>query len=277
MGSPCELLVDTVDESLAHSMAEIAAAEAWRIEDKYSRYLSDNIVHAINNANGKCVSVDDETAGLIDFAAHIFELSCGKFDITSGVLRQVWRFDGGSQLPDATEVEALLAIVGWHRASWQRPKLTLAAGMQIDLGGIGKEYAVDRASGLLLNFTDTAALINFGGDVFANGSPRNQDGWQVGIDGSGALQGKAARLIHLRQGGLATSGDARRFILNNGVRYSHILDPTTGWPVKGAPHSVTVAADTCTQAGMLATLAMLGGVDAESFLRSDGCQYWLFD
>ena len=82
------------------------------------------------------------------------------------------------------------------------------------------------------------------------------------------------RLIDLRQGALATSGDARRFLLHDGVRYGHILNPWTGWPIPDAPHSVTVAADTCTQAGMLSTLAMLQGQGAEAFLKEQGVRNW---
>lgn len=277
MGSPCELLVDTEDEVFATKLANHAATEAWRVETKFSRYLPDNIVDIVNNAGGHSVTVDEETASLIDFAESVFALSAGMFDITSGALRKAWRFDGGDQVPDSAEVDTLLANVGWDKVTWQRPELTLPAGMQIDFGGIGKEYAVDRAAAILQKTTDTAVLINFGGDIVATGGRTAQDGWQVGIDGSGAMPGTAARLIQLQHGGLATSGDARRFVMKNDVRYGHILNPTTGWPVQGSPHSVTVAADTCTQAGMLATLAMLKGNKAEDFLRCEKCQYWLFD
>ena len=82
------------------------------------------------------------------------------------------------------------------------------------------------------------------------------------------------RVINLKTGALATSGDARRFLQKYGIRYSHIIDPTTGWPVKDAPRSVTVAADTCVQAGMLSTLAMLEGAEAEAFLEAQGFDFW---
>jgi thiamine biosynthesis lipoprotein len=82
------------------------------------------------------------------------------------------------------------------------------------------------------------------------------------------------RIVELHRGALATSGDARRYLERDGVRYSHILDPRTGWPVAGAPRSITVAAPTCTEAGMLATFAMLRGPDAESFLDAEGVRYW---
>jgi len=96
----------------------------------------------------------------------------------------------------------------------------------------------------------------------------------VGIE-SLARVGVADRVVKLSRGALATSGDSRRYVLRDGYRYSHILDARTGWPVRNAPHSITVAADTCTQAGTLTTLAMLQGPNAEQMLRESGLQYWL--
>ena len=276
MGSPCELLIETTEETAAKSATDIVANEAWRIEDKFSRYLPDNIVHRINNSDGITIQIDDETANLIDFATSLFEMSDGRFDITSGVLRKAWKFDGGDQLPDGADVRKILKRVGWNKAVWQRPELTLRRGMQIDFGGVGKEYAVDRAAGLLGAADAGACLLNFGGDLVATGPPADSDGWQVGIEAFDAESGRAKRMINLKNGALATSGDARRFILKDGVRYGHILDPTTGWPVANAPRSITIAANTCTQAGMLATLAMLKGEHAEEFLEQQECQFWCF-
>jgi len=276
MGSPCELLIETNDESVAKTATDIVAHEAWRIEDKFSRYLPHNIVHKINNSDGRAVRVDDETANLIDFATSLFEMSECRFDITSGVLRKVWKFDGGDQLPDKADVKAALEQVGWSKATWRRPELILRRDMQIDLGGVGKEYAVDKAANLLGENYSGACLLNFGGDLVATGAPRDSDGWQVGIEAFDAESGRAKRLIYLKNGGLATSGDARRFVRKDGIRYGHILDPTTGWPVVNAPRSITIAADTCTQAGMIATLAMLKGTQAEEFLQQQEYQYWCF-
>lgn len=276
MGSPCELLIETPDESAARNAADIVAAEAWRIEDKFSRYLPGNVVHRINNSDGKTILVDDETADLIDFAASLFEMSESRFDITSGVLRKAWKFDGGDHLPEGATIERILENVGWSKVSWQRPDLTLRPGMQIDFGGIGKEYAVDRAANFLIANDVGACLLNFGGDLVATRSPVNSDGWQVGIEAFDTDTGRAEKLIRLKNGALATSGDARRYILKDGIRYGHILDPTTGWPVANAPRSITIAADTCTQAGMIATLAMLQGEYAENFLEQQECQFWCY-
>ncbi|MDA0680265.1 MAG: FAD:protein FMN transferase [Proteobacteria bacterium] len=276
MGSPCELLVESGSESTARQLTQIIADEAWRIEDKFSRYLPGNIVDRINRGNGEPVEVDEETANLIDFAATLTEMSEGLFDITSGVLREAWKFDGSDKLPDTATVTSILERVGWHKLDWSRPLLTLQSGMQIDLGGIGKEYAVDKAAALLRELTTDSCLINFGGDIFATGVSTDRRGWQVGIEAPDSDGRIASKIIHLKNGGLATSGDARRFLLKDGIRYGHILNPKTGWPVTNAPRSITVAADTCTQAGMLATLAMLRGADAESFLNAQDVKHWCY-
>ena len=272
MGSPCELVCETPRRSLALALAERVAAEAWRIEDKFSRYLDSNIIHRINSADGQRLEVDDETAQLLDFAHTLHELSDGRFDITSGVLREAWSFDGSDRVPSQEQIDAALGRVGWQRVSWRNPILQMPAAMEIDLGGIGKEYAADRCAALIRKDNTVSCLVNFGGDLVATRAPTQRRNWKVAIEGE--RSNEPERLLDLKEGALATSGDARRFILKDGVRYGHILDPVTGWPVTDAPHSVTVAAGSCTQAGMISTLAMLQGAGAEEFLETQQLAYW---
>lgn len=274
MASPCEILIESGDREQAAYLTRIAADEAWRIEDKFSRYIPGNVVGRINTSNGSTIEVDDETASLLDFAASLYKLSDGRFDITSGVLREVWRFDGGNRIPTQRAVSEILQRVGWSRVAWERPLLALETGMEIDLGGIGKEYAVDRVTGMLCAAAECSAVINFGGDLAVTRPPRQRESWRAGIESLSPTGGSSETVLAIRSGALATSGDSRRFLLKDGVRYSHILDPTSGWPVEGAPRSVTVAADTCTQAGMLSTLSMLQGYNAEPFLDGEGVRYW---
>ncbi len=272
MASPCEVLVDAADRDLARELAEIGAREAWRIERTLSRYRDDNIVYRINNAAGASVEVDEETARLLDFAAECYRLSEGMFDITSGVLRKAWRFDGGRAVPDPAVIERLLPHVGWQHVAWEKPTLTLPADMEIDLGGIGKEYAVDSANQLLAAHSDVPALVNLGGDLAVTRNRRSADAWRAGVEDP--ARGGAHGAITIKQGALATSGDTYRYVLKDGIRYGHILDPRSGWPVAGAPRSVTVAAPNCTQAGMLATFSMLQGSQAEAFLQAQQVPYW---
>jgi len=272
MGSPCEVVSEARKRGDALEITSLVAAEAWRIENKFSRYLDGNIVDRINSAAGRPVEVDDETADLLDFAVTLYRLSEHRFDITSGVLRRVWRFDGTDQVPEPENVREVLQRVGWHRVDWQRPVLTMPHGMEIDVGGIGKEYAVDRCAGLVKELHGDPCLVNFGGDLVATRAPGRRRSWKVAIEGD--VTAAPDRIIELKQGALATSGDARRFLLKHGVRYSHILDPTTGWPIPDAPRSITIAADSCVEAGMISTLAMLKGVAAEHFLKAQNVVFW---
>ncbi|MBI1796384.1 MAG: FAD:protein FMN transferase [Candidatus Eisenbacteria bacterium] len=273
MASPCEVLVDGDDRDEALAACSAARLEALRIEAKFSRYRDDNIVHRIQHACGRPVEVDAETAGLLDYAARCWTESDGRFDVTSGALRRVWTFDGGDRVPDAASLRHALARVGWRRVSWRPPVLTMPEGMEIDLGGIGKEYAVDRAAGEAAARVRSAFLVNFGGDLIASGPRRGGRPWIVGVDDPERTGTAALYRIELTRGALATSGDARRFVRHGGRRLGHILDPSTGWPVEGAPRSVTVLAATCLEAGTLATLACLMGPSAEAFLREQNVEF----
>jgi FAD:protein FMN transferase len=275
MASPCEVLLPAMNHRAARAIGTVVAQEAWRVEQKYSRYRDDSVTAQIHNNRGMPIEVDAETASLIDFASQCFDLSEGLFDITSGVLRRAWTFDGTDRIPDCAAIERLLPLVGFDKLQWRSPHLLLPAGMELDFGGIGKEYAVDRAYELLAASDATPFLINFGGDLRAN-RPPSYGPWQVGLERLDA-EGEAAMLLDLEQGALATSGDSRRYVLKDGIRYGHILNPRTGWPVLDAPRSVTVAASSCTEAGLLATVALLQGDRAQEFLDEQGVRYWVLE
>jgi thiamine biosynthesis lipoprotein len=275
MASPCEILVCSEESDLLLELGEIAQKEALRIEAKFSRYRPDSVLSRLNASDGKTIAVDPETALLLDFAKQCYELSGGMFDVTSGILRCAWTFDGSDRLPSPNAVNALLPYVGFEKLHWASPNLTMPPGMEIDFGGIGKEYAVDSVLQKLNRHIDLPKLVNFGGDLCANRAPIDQD-WQVGIERPDA-ENNAALVLELTHGALATSGDTRRFLMKDGQRYSHILNPFTGWPVPGAPQSVTVAAATCMEAGMLATFSLLQGENARNFLRDQKAMFWCLD
>ena len=273
MATPCEVRLDTEDPEIARAVAIAAETEARRIEQKFSRYRGDSVVGKINAGMGQGLVVDAETASLLDFADQCYEISGGLFDITSGVLRRVWRFDGSGRIPTPEKIRALRPLIGWKKVTWRPPEFTLPAGMEIDFGGLAKEYAVDRVLQEAAALTSQPVLVNFGGDLRVSGPRRGGAAWKVAIE-SVETSGRMAAMIDLTSGALATSGDARRFLLRDGVRYSHILNPKTGWPVRDAPRSVTVAAAHCVEAGMAATLAMLKGKEAEAFLKLEGIRAW---
>jgi len=247
MGCPCEILLDTTDATIFAEQLEAARQEARRIENKYSRYRPGTMVDHINQSAGKKIKVDEETAALLDFAAECYDLSDGLFDITTGVLR---RGVNPSQ-------------VGWDKVQWKRPWIQLPSEFEIDLGGICKEYASDKILALLINRRAISTLVNLGGDIAAAGKKL----WAVGIEDF-AHPGKVVRTVHLRQGGVATSGTTKRI--------GHILNPKTGRPIEKAPESVTVAAKTCTEAGFWSTLAVLQGARAEAFLEQQSLESWCY-
>lgn len=285
MASGCEILIECSEalsaqkraQELAQEICEAVFIEAKRIEAKFSRYLKTNIVYQINNSAGKTVCVDDESAHLIDFAYLCYQLSDGLFDISSGILGKIWVFNQSDKLPDKRQIKKLLPFIGLNKLTWKSPYLTLPAGMQLDFGGIGKEYAVDccLAKALEVN-SKVPMLLNFGGDLICTGKRKNGEAWQVGIEsvGGGKPGGKPA-VIKLNNGALATSGDANKYLLKKGIRYSHILNPLTGKPVTNAPRSITVSAQTCIEAGLLSTMAMLQGDLAEAFLNEQQINFWV--
>lgn len=273
MASPCEVLIDSADVNEARAVGRSVAEEVWRIERKFSRYRDDSVLAELHGCAGRPFEVDAETARLFDYGQELHALSDGAFDLTSGVLRRAWTFDGSERIPEREAVSALQALIGWSKVSWNGRVIELPIGMQIDLGGIGKEYAADRALLRARRRSNSPVLINLGGDLCCSGPRRGRRPWQIGVDTEG--HGQACRMVLLNSGALATSGDANRYLMRDGVRYSHVLDARTGWPVSASAHAVTVAAPSCIEAGSLATLALLNGAAAERFLAHERVPHWI--
>lgn len=277
MASDCELVLEGLDLAIALGICEAIVIEIWRIEAKFSRYRKDNLIHAINQG-GVEVTIDPETSALFEFADQCYQASDGLFDITSGALRRIWKFDGGTCVPSERERQEIKQYIGWDKVTRTATTIRLQKGMEIDLGGIGKEYAVDRALLIavqaLSNRKSQSVLINFGGDLAATGARVSGEPWRVGVE-SAMRDNTAVAKVELYGGAIATSGNANRFVLYQGRKLPHILNPKTAWPAEGAPAGVSVAAPSCLHAGMLSTLSMLQGGGAESFLQTQGVQYWL--
>jgi len=281
MASPCEVIIQSTDKQLAAKLGDIIATEVWRIEDKYSRYNQRSVCSVINNNAGHCVAIDEETYLLLNFAEQCYQLSDGLFDISSGVLRKTWSFQGvqssqgdNDNFPTEAQVKQNLMSVGWRKIDFDQKQIRLANGMEIDFGGIGKEYAVDRAVILAKQLTNSPVLVNLGGDLAVTSSRLHNEPWQVAIEHPDTDSNLTDMIISLKMGALATSGDARRFLIHDGKRYSHILNAKTGWPINEAPRSITVVAPQCIQAGILATLALLQGTQAEQFLEDQEIKFW---
>lgn len=246
----------------AERAARAAVAEARRIEAKFSRYRAQSVVAALNGEAGRGpVVIDGETEHLIRAALELWKATGGRFDPTVGVLRRAWDFKA-ARVPSAAEVAALLPLVDARAVELRHGAVALGKpGMELDLGGVGKEYAADRVAGVLREEGVDSAVINFLGDVRTLGRRGDGRPWRVGVQDP--RDRSRCRLV-LRVGaeaGVATSGDYERGFERDGVRYHHLLDATTGWPARGLA-SVTVVAPTAFDAGRLATAAFLLGPGA---------------
>lgn len=266
MGSPCELRLYAKDAAQAQRGFDAARAVIERLEARYSRYRDDSLTSRINAAaGGAAIEVDAETAGLLDYAARAHAQSDGLFDLTSGVLRRAWDFRSG-RLPMQAELDALLPLVGWEHVEWQRPWLRLPrAGMELDFGGLVKEYAADAAAQACRNAGLAHGLVELGGDISLVGPHPDGAPWRIGVRDPHAPQ-QALAMIDLHEGAIASSGDYERGMTVNGVRYGHLLHPRSGWPVR-ALAAVSVAAPQCLVAGTASTVAMLKQSDGASWLE----------
>jgi thiamine biosynthesis lipoprotein len=275
MASDNELQLHCSDEALARRVAEAAIADVRRIEAKYSRFHDDSVTVRINRAaGGKAVPIDAETAALLAYADRCHVVSGGLFDITSGTLRHAWNFRRSPpQLPEEAVLAATTALIDWTEVEWTDHTARLPrAGMEIDFGGIGKEYAADRAATICREQGIEHGLINLGGDVRAIGTRPDGLPWRVGIRHP-RREGAAIATVELADGALATSGDYERFFEIDNRRYCHLLNPRTGMPVDYW-QSVSVTAPVCVVAGSCSTIAILLEQEGQAFLQAQGLSYF---
>ena len=256
MGSFCEIQLFAESRIDAKKILSQLTEEVARLEKKYSRFRSDSFLTEINRSAGlkRGIDIDNETQSLLDHAKNCYETSEGLFDVTAAALSQIWDFKN-AQIPTQAQIDAAQITLGFHKISWADSRLRLPPDMQIDFGGIVKEYAADSVARLARNLGVNHGLVNLGGDFSVIGAQPDNRPWSTGIIAPDSEQGIMAK-IDLLQGGLASSGDYERFFVHEGKRYSHILNPITGWPCAGL-RAVSVAANLCTVAGSVATMAML--------------------
>lgn len=270
MGSPCELRLYEQSGVAADTVFNAVLRELVRLERKYTRFREDSLTSQINRSAGdpQGVEVDAETASLLDFAAIAFEQSEERFDMTSGILRRVWDFKSG-RVPSRRKIKKLLPRIGWDKVVWKRPRFALPVeGMELDFGGYVKEYAADRVAGLCRRMGMRHGLVDLGGDLAVVGPHVNGRPWKVGIRNPRDPE-RAIGSLSLMGGAVATSGDYERFMVVDGKRYTHLMDPRTGWPIEGLA-SVSVAAEHCLVAGTASTIAMLKGHEAGAWLDELG-------
>lgn len=275
MGSPCELKLYAPPAHNGKDICRQVIDKILELENRYTRFKPTSITSKINRSagSGEAVEVDEETARLLDYAAILFEQSDGLFDITSGVLRQAWNFKS-NRLPDQKQLEKILPVIGWRNVIWQSPRIQLPIPkMEIDFGGYVKEYGADVAATLCLELGIRHGLVNLGGDVRIIGPHPDGAPWKVGIQHPRHPATPIAT-IDMAHGAIATSGDYERFMVVDGVRYCHLLDPTSGQCIQPGYASVSVIADHCLVAGSFSTIAMLKSSNKSSDKSTDN-KNWL--
>lgn len=276
MASRCEVRLTVEDEPSAKQLAQLAIDEVHRIEAKYSRYRPGSVVSQISAQAGlDWVECDDETLALLAFADQLFEQSAGLFDITSGVLRRAWNFRQPA-LPRADVLRDLCALIGWRSVQRDGRRVRLPkAGMELDFGGFGKEYAADRAAHILIAQGVRNGYVNLAGDIHVMGPQGDQQPWLIGIQDPRRADRLVAS-IPIASGALATSGDYERFFELDGHRYCHILHPQSGQPVSHW-RSVSVLAPSAIVAGSYSSIAMLQQAQGREFLEDSGLVYLAID
>jgi len=252
----------------AASAAQAVFDEIKRIEDLTS-FHKPSALTAINDAAGAGpVKADAELLGLIATSMRTAEKTGGAFDPTVGALSRLWSFSAGEpRLPERSEIDDALTRVGWNRVRVDPPAQTIGLskkGMALDLGGIAKGYALDRAREVLKEHGIADALVNAGGDVLVMGEKEPGKPWRVGVQDPRNPR-EVVAVVAVKDRIILTSGDYERFFDKDGKRYHHILDPKTGYPAEGV-QSVTSVATSGVQAEPLGATVFVKGIE-------DGLKY----
>lgn len=238
--------------------------ELKRIEDLTSFHKASTLTQLNNNAGEHPVKVDRELLSMIQEALRIAQVTNGAFDPTVGTLTRLWQFSGGNEprLPAPSETEEALTKVGWQKVQVDAKGGTVflpERGMAVDLGGIVKGYALNRAAQLLQKRRIESALVNIGGDIVAVGEKAPGKPWRVGVKDP-RKEGGIVSVAPLKNRVIVTSGDYERFFIRDGRRYHHILNPKTGYPAQGV-QSVTIVGPIGTTLQPLGTAAFVTGPD----------------
>jgi FAD:protein FMN transferase len=265
LGTNCEVQYVCGSNSVARAFETEASRWVAAFESKYSRFRPDSLVSRINTAAGQSwVEVDEEMDGFLNLCESLHALSGGTLDVTSLPLMRLWDYKATNpRVPALEEIAAARALVGWSKVERSPGKIRLPyAGMAIDFGGWGKEYAVDRVVQIARRHGLQQVLVDFGRDLFALGAAPGKPAWHVGLEDPAQPGTACWGSIAARDCGVACSGDYVRGFTVNGKRYGHIIDPRTGWPVANGVRQVTVIASSCVQAGILSTTVCILGPTA---------------
>lgn len=236
------------------------------IEDRMSANKGGTDVAAINAAAGvEPVVVHSDVIAVLSEALVFARESGGALDPTIGPLVKLWGIGtDDARVPSQAEIDAALPLVGWRDVVVDTKDSTVflkRKGMQIDLGAIAKGYAADEAARIIKGYGIPRAIIDLGGNVLAYGEKEGGKPWRVGIQDPSGERGSYVAVISMKNKTMVTSGVYERFLEVDGVRYHHILDTSTGYPVDNGVLSVTIVADRSIDADGLSTTAFALGVE----------------
>lgn len=271
MGSSFVYTIESVDSTMAVAALEEADQEVARIEALISSWQPSSETSAINRKAGiQPVIVSLELYQLISRAIKVAELTGGSFDPSYAGLDRFWKFDSTmTMLPDSSEVLNSVRRIDFRKIQLSEKDLTVFltdSGMKIGFGAIGKGYAADQAKQVLIKQGINAGVVNAGGDLICWGEREQGDTWQVSI-ADPIHPNRILASLPIRDLAVVTSGNYERYVYLDGERYSHILDPRTGWPVRGI-RSVTVLSPIAEFSDALATaLFVMGEVQALSLVN----------
>ena len=265
MGSRFDITVVANDSIQANKYIDTAVEEISRIEKLISSWDDNSQTSEINrNAGTKPVKVDKELFDLIERAIGISKLTDGAFDISYASMDRIWKFDGSmTKMPSKEEITASVEKVGYKNIVLDKKNNTVflkLEGMKIGFGAIGKGYAADNAKDLLILKGVTSGIINASGDMNTWGKQPNGNEWKVAITNP-MDKNKVFALLPITNGAVVTSGNYEKYVNFNGKRYTHIIDPRTGYPSTGIV-SVTVFAPKAELADALATSVFVMGKEA---------------
>ena len=264
MGSRFDITVVAENEEQGNQYIDMAVGEIQRIEKLISSWDENSQTSAINRNSGiKPVVVDPELFQLIERAIAISKLTDGAFDITYASMDKIWKFDGSmTEMPSPEAIKASVSKVGFQHIRLNKEESSVfleLPGMKIGFGAIGKGYSADKAKALLMAQGVKAGIINASGDMNTWGTQPSGEDWKVGIVNP-MNKNKVFAVLPLNQGAVVTSGDYEKYVRFNGVRYTHIINPKTGYPATGII-SATVFAPKAELADALATSIFVMGID----------------
>ncbi len=261
LGSPCRIRF-AATAPVAKPLPGVVLEWVAEFEARYSRFIPTSLVSRITAAAGReWVETDPETDRLLAMCQEAHFITRGTFDPTALPLIKLWDWKANPPVvPDEAAIADTMKKVGWRKVQRAPGKVFLPEpGMALDLGGIGKEYAVDQVAQLALQSGATSVLVDFGHDVRVHGpAPEKKPAWHIGLEDP-AQPGRCWTGLAVNNQSVATSGDYLRHFVRDGKRYGHILDVRTGRPVANGCRAVSVIAPTCTLAGMLSTTAFVLG------------------